>query len=65
MRITNGSAQYYASTVFLDGVEITDFIWADEATGEVMSVTYGPRDAHGFRSETKKLLKGKVRITVS
>ena len=65
MRITQSSRHYYASTVLLDGVEITDFIWADEATGEVMSVTYGPRDAQGFRSETRKLLKGKVRITVN
>jgi hypothetical protein len=65
MRITNASGHYYRSTVLLDGVEITDFLWADEETGEVMSVIYGPRDANGFRPEKRKLLKGKVRIIMS
>lgn len=64
MRITHGSPYYYRSKVTIDDKEITDFIWADEEAGEVMSVTYGPRDAQGFRSETKKLLKGKVKIVM-
>ena len=62
MRNTNGSPYYYSTTVLVDGEEITDFLWADEEAGEVMSVSYGPRDAHGFRKESRKLLKGKVRI---
>jgi hypothetical protein len=62
MRITNGSPYYYSTTVLLDGEEIVDFLWADEEAGEVMTVAYGPRDAHGFRKETRKLLKGKVKI---
>jgi hypothetical protein len=65
MRITNGSALYYGSTVLVDGQSIPHLIWADEETGEVMSVTYGPRDAQGFRQETRKLLRGKVRIILS
>jgi hypothetical protein len=57
MRITNGSPYYYGSTVMLDDVEIIDFLWADEEAGEVMSVNYGPRDAHGYRPERRKLLR--------
>jgi hypothetical protein len=64
MRITNGSPYYYHAIVTVDGVTIIDFLWADEERGEVMSVTYGPRDKNGFRDEYRKLLKGKVKITM-
>ncbi len=62
LRLTNGSPYYYSAIVTVDGVTIVDFLWADEETGEVMSVTYGPRDQRGYRDEYRTLIKGSVKI---
>ena len=39
MRITQDSAGYDNSVVYLDGRKIVDYVWADELTGEVMEIT--------------------------
>jgi hypothetical protein len=39
VRITQHSAGYDDSVVYLDGRKIVNYVWADELTGEVMEIT--------------------------
>ena len=39
VRITQRSAEYDNSIVYLDGRKIVDYVWADDETGQVMEIT--------------------------
>lgn len=39
MRITEHSAGYDNSVVYLDGRKIVDYVWADDQTCEVLEIT--------------------------
>ena len=56
MRITQRSAGYYDSIVYLDGRRIVDYVWADEERRQVMEIT---------GKNKQELRTGKVEIVLN